>query len=296
MSMVTAETRVVVSLSQEELLFLLQLCRVPSLPGLDLDAFDRLSEPERAITLTAGERSLRARGLLEDSSEAEAGVAVGDVVLAALGTCVMARAIVTVDRWPVDDAGERLAFYFGEEMVVEHEVLEHGIHRFTSFFDQSASLFRLLGAAGVPETSEEATPPLSLSLPRLTVENARQEVIERMDAAAATRLLAGADVDEGAASAFAETLSRLESASTLTLLSERNGQADGHGVVLLTGGGSTWLLDPDAEESGPVLCKRVSSSGLADWLRSELGLPPGTGDSNDQAGTANPPSEGGLSY
>ena len=52
------------TLTQEELAFLLRLFKFPSLPGLPEDWLAGLSERELALILGAGERSLRARNLL----------------------------------------------------------------------------------------------------------------------------------------------------------------------------------------------------------------------------------------
>lgn len=265
-------------LSQEELLYVLRLAGVPTLPGLDDDAITRLSDDQLSLILTAGENALRARGLLETDYGAEKGVAVSEVVLALVGTCVMGDSLVAVRHELLSGDGDARFYHLGEDLAVEHAVPWPGVHRFTATADRQAVVQRIAQqmALVAPEGNGHASAP-SASAPLVVRESrlqrARDQAVDRQDVAAAAATLREGGLSPSEAEGLAASLARLSAVTTLTYLRSKGEEMEGGGMVVLHEPQGLWVLEPGEEEDPQVECHAATPGLVQQRLAEVVGLP-----------------------
>lgn len=265
-------------LSQEELLYMLRLTGVPTLPGLDDDALTDLDEGQMALLLAAGEHGLRARGLLQDDPSAAKGVALWEGLLALVGTCVMAPCMAIVRSEPLAGEGASFLYYFGEDLTVEHASGGPGVHRFTGFVDQGAALERIGASARLPAlvtgvAADVAAGRLVGSVRRALLEQARDMAVEQREVAEAAGRLTEGGMAPDAAEALAASLGRLESVVTLAFLKRHEEAIQSGGMVVLREPQTSWILEPDEADDATVECSRADAATVRSRLPAALGLP-----------------------
>jgi len=263
-------------LSQEELLYVLSLAGVPTLPGLDDDARTDLDEDQMALLLAAGENGLRARGLLQDDPNAARGVSLWEGLLALVGTCVMAPRLAIVRFEPLGADAASFLYYFEEDLTVEHASGGPGVHRFTGFVDHGTVLDRIAVLTSLPSavTESDGESPsggLSGSVRSSVLEQARDIAVQDHKVAeAADRLRAGGVAPE-VAEALAGSLGRLEAVATFAFLSRQGDEVESGGMVLLQEPQGLWLLEPGEQDDPLVECLLAAPATVRSRLQAALG-------------------------
>jgi hypothetical protein len=126
------------TLTQEELAFLLRLFKFSSFPGLPEAWLDGLSEREMTLALGAGERSLRARNLLTINREAnEPASTVETLVAALIGAVLKTRVGLVVNRL-ADNGGGAQIVCITDTISVSYAP-ENGLFHFYAYENSRAS-------------------------------------------------------------------------------------------------------------------------------------------------------------
>lgn len=271
------EAALQLDLSQEELLYVLRLTGVPTLPGLDDDAVTDLDEKQLGLVLGAGEHGLRARGLLQDDASAAKGVALWEGLLGLVGTCVMAPHMAVVRPQPLGAEAASLLYYFGQELTVEHASGGPGVHRFKGFVDRRPVLERIAASVSVPPAAPEgaggATPGgLSGSVPSSLLELARDLAVERQDTVGAVERLNAGGMAPDVAEAFAASLGRLQSVVSLAFLRRHEDAVQSGGMVVLQEPEGFWILEPGDQDDPLVECLYADAATVRARLHAALGL------------------------
>lgn len=131
-----------IGLSHEELLVLLQAMRAPNLLDIAEYPLPNMSVEQAAAALVAGERALRARGLLQTNEEKKE-VIIDPFTLALLGSCLFPERVISLNIINAD--GEIIVrnYYDGEVFAVEHNIIGDGTHEFSTA-EQKAAIFNRL--------------------------------------------------------------------------------------------------------------------------------------------------------
>ncbi len=152
-----------VRLGQEELIVLLGILRASTIPGLGENPLGDMSEEMVKVALGAGERSLRARGLIAvDMGESK--IKVDPLTLALIGTCVYPQYTISLTVLEKNGALDA-AYYHGRDgFLVEHSFPEAGINGFRTAENSRQMEERLINRLKLNESPEPPGKPLRIPL------------------------------------------------------------------------------------------------------------------------------------
>ena len=138
-----SEQRVSIELSHDELAWLLFTLKTPPLLGMGEHVYPQeLSKEVVKARLQAGGMALRARQLINRGSEA---LEIDQFLMSLVGTYALAEyatVITKVDR--ISKQISTLAIYRSKDSIVEHQMVELGIHRFSLVIDNDLMLDDIL--------------------------------------------------------------------------------------------------------------------------------------------------------
>ena len=121
------ENDLVLTLSQEELLYILKVLGKGSVPGIGPEMFSGATERDIAVAVSVTGRVLIARGLVIPISDGK--VRISELVLALVGTCVTPKFSIVVELTTNDDS--RKSYWHGvDKLIVNHSLPTRGIHQF----------------------------------------------------------------------------------------------------------------------------------------------------------------------
>jgi hypothetical protein len=261
-------TVVTVDLSEEEVLYLLSLTQVPTLPGVDMAAFLELRPEAQAFALGAGERALEARGALAPDPTVRTGVAVREDVLGLMGTCVMADGLLLVDREPFAGDGDARYYHLGSYLSVEHSVAR-GVHTLRGMVPGAPTAERVAQQVGLHDGVERhplSGAPAPVRIHQQVLKRARDQAVDLHDVAAAAATLVSAGVNDAVAAGMARQLSRLEAVTTVALLRRNGDDIGSEGFVILDCGDGVWLLTPPSDDEQMAICTQVNAEDLFNRL------------------------------
>jgi hypothetical protein len=261
-----------IRMSEEEVRYTLHLAEIPTLPGLDDDGWSSLSDRDRGLLLTAAEHGLRARGLLQDDASAAKGVAMPDVVLGILGTCIVATSVLVIRREPLAAEGEGGTYYVGEDLTVEHLLIEPFVHQFTGFKRPDAVLERILLAAELSPLPEagDGVVPVEIEIPESVLERARAHAVGNHNVEAASNVLQAGGLSLDSATLLAADLDRLEAVTTFLHFHRQEDTASSDGFVVMQAGNHQWLLETDDRDDPLVYGRRSSVQGVRDRIQAVI--------------------------
>src|SRR5688500_1305998 len=108
-SLMNSNTPLTITLSQEELLAVLDVLQARTIPGLNAPQFARLNDREKQLVPTTARRALQARGL---ATVREDGVLlVHRALLTAVGVCAYSQSAAAIYHW--NPSSENPAFFSG---------------------------------------------------------------------------------------------------------------------------------------------------------------------------------------
>jgi hypothetical protein len=238
-------------LSQEELMFVLNLLGSGTIPGMEPEpAVGEFSPEQRQLVLTLAERALRARELVHVQPDGE--LVVHRLLLSAVVACAFPDRALFVYHWP---AGESTPLrYFGHwrgNEIVGHTVPESALHLFTLLPDEDALVEQVLTAAGYRDTNGVASQ--AFDAPTELFSKA-QQLVTGGDTAQAVAEIARHTGNPEAAAALVDTLAGGPEVTIFQLLIPVEGDPtpQRRDVTLLQGKGHSWLVSP-TPDSGMVL-------------------------------------------
>ena len=152
------DNTIVLTLSLEELVLLLNLLEIGRLPGMAEDPSADAPPDQVDGAMAAAERGLRARGFIQITSEDEP-IIVFSPLLALLLGCVAAHTVMLAASEPAGRPADARYYHVSEHLAVERSFPQLGLHRFTGgpeFGDIAGELLEMLDINSQPRPSGRA--------------------------------------------------------------------------------------------------------------------------------------------
>ncbi len=262
--MTTTKPEPIVSVSQEELYFLLVLLKARRIPGMEGIFEPDASERERTNLLDAARRALVARGLV--TLQVDGRATLDEFTLAVIGTCVRPLFSVMMENTALDRSSG-VFWHAIKNLVVEHTIPQVGIHRFRALPADSDLVNRMMGASEV-KLREEAGPVPDAVLMQTVFDKARQLCRDEGDQAAGREALTQGGLSNPAAEKLAAVLAGAENSTTVAFVrhSYPDGEDELFGGTALAGPLGAVLTVPTNTGSGEVRIRPLTRQGWQDWL------------------------------
>lgn len=170
------DTAVTLTLSNEELFFLINLLKIPEFPGIarqDVDSF--LKNAEQVLTV---QHSLQARGLLTITTEGEPAITVDETAAALLLNCAAVQGTLAMLSAPAEGLPRRALFNVSPYLIVQHTDPQPGVHQFTPIPDLKTLAGYVLTEAGV-RSQQAPGKPWELTFPTAWLQAYRQAAREK---------------------------------------------------------------------------------------------------------------------
>jgi len=211
-----SDAAVSIRFGAEELLLLMKVSGIGSLPGMDAETIKILGKQRLQQALIAGLNSLWARGLLTiERGDEAARIIVDTTVLALLSTCGLAQRVLHISRLPADGLPEESYVHFGEYLTAIHTLVAPGIHEMVGTVDRALVLEFVLDALHIGNQPSLSAPPIVLDEP---VFNHFLELVRSKRKDEAIALLESKQVESASASLLAESFAGLIANSMVALL------------------------------------------------------------------------------
>lgn len=136
----TENTDLVVNLSQEELLYILNLIQASTILGIDPDIFKDASEREIGVAVEVAGRALVARGFIKPNGNSN--IKIDEVPLSLVGTCARPSYSVLIEIVRPERT-MKIYWHGTEHLTVEHIVIAPGIHKLRALSLQDKLIERL---------------------------------------------------------------------------------------------------------------------------------------------------------
>lgn len=258
----------ILTVSQEELYFLLVLLKARRIPGMEGIFEPDASERERTNLLDAARRALVARGLI--SLQVDGRATMDEFALAVIGTCVRPVYSILMENTALDRSSG-VFWHAIQSLIVEHSLPQEGIHRFRALPADTDLVHRMMGASEA-KLHEESGPVQESVLMQATFDKARQVCRDEGDETAGREVLAQGGLPGPAAEKLAAVLASAENSTTVAFV--RHAYPDGEeellGGTALAGPQGGLLTVPSNTGSGEVRVRPLNRQGWQDWLKMML--------------------------
>jgi hypothetical protein len=226
-------------LSREELILLLDLLEVVTVPGLDPDPLGELSDEQRALALIWAGRALRARGLAAIGDDGS--LLVDKKLLTAVSTCAFWEATLNVYHWSAP--GRAPIRFFGcvqNGHVAAHTRPEDVLHRFSTLSSAEALVEAATAVCQCQDFLNSSSVQHQLSLD-LFVQ--ARESAEAQETNAAQEALRQGGIPEDTVQALTAVLSGASRMSIWQIVKRgENGDPQTHDYTLLQHEQTAWLI------------------------------------------------------
>ncbi len=260
------------TLGREELLLLMHLMGLQTIPGLEEEPLARLTEAQVEATMVAAEHSLLARGLIRHASETSEEVEVDAIAAALVSSGLRARASFMVARARPDEAATTRYYHLLSHdpyLAVEHGSPEPGLHTFRAMKDRAQVLARWESLLNLQD--QPAPPAPGGGLTEEALLQARQAAVEREEDAVVQEYLRNGGLRADTAASLASTLLHLLSESSVIRVDlEREGEVAG--FALLEGRDGLWLLPMQQNTSTSIRVLPLSADDVRAWLRKTINI------------------------
>jgi hypothetical protein len=249
------------SLSPEEVFYVLDELKLPALPGIDRQAFDALGPEQQALVRETAKHSLLARDLLVQT---DGGQEVNPLLLSALGPDFVAEHTVLLGRRE-GAQGQRL-YYANSAQGVNVLRWEGQLGTYQFFLlNSKEALQKAVVDLMELDLSPSASGPAEAPAYRVGVEQFEQAQAAPAEAAA---ILRSAGVPEAAASAIAADLSAGKTISSITAVHHQPADAAGNlALMVIQGSSGTWLADySQAGATGQIALRPSGATEVVDRL------------------------------
>lgn len=250
---------IAVDLGQEEAWTLLYMLRIGALPGLKPPD----ESPERLEAIyQAGERSLRARGLIQSRLDDQQQTVLGLTreVMALVAGCALAQRVLSLSYEFSPDLIDVRRIYFIPELRILHYLPEPGIHRFLGLASGAMLLDAIISALRLGGTSK---PPAeyTVRLDRRIFEAASASG----SAKAATVILLDAGQDETLATTLGELLALHAPVGRALMTDVRTG--DSSGLSFLAAPNGYWVVVNDGDS---IELHAAIASDITGWVTEQI--------------------------
>jgi len=262
--MTTTTPEPVLTLSQEELYFLLVLLKSRGIPGMEGIFEPDASESERTHLLDAARRALVARNIV--TIHLDGRVTMDDFSLAVIGTCVRPIFSVIMENTGLDRSSG--IFWHGiKGLLVEHTIPQQGIHRFRALPANTDLVRRLAGAAEV-KLRDDAGQMEDGVVMQEAFDRARKTARDAGNETAGSEALTQGGLPLSAAKKLAAILAATEASTTVAFIrhSYPAGEEQLLGGSAFSGSQGAVLSVPTSTGSGEVRVRPLTRQGWQDWL------------------------------
>ncbi|MFZ2488792.1 MAG: hypothetical protein WAZ19_11775 [Anaerolineae bacterium] len=253
-----------VVLSRDELVLVLSLLGVTTLPGLGGDPLGDLDAPRAAMSAVVAARGLRARDLARVRAE-DGSLLVHVGVLGAVNACTAPDAALFVFHWAGEETEPQRWFGYrrGASCVV-HRPLEDVLHRFTVLAASEQLVEQALATCQVQADEQPVDGVIDIKgsdfarLRQLAGTGAGDQALALLAAAAAPPRLA---------LALVKTLAASPQVSILQLFTRaEDGATHQQDFTLLQNGSALWLMTPVTDDAERVHIQSVARTHVYDVL------------------------------
>jgi hypothetical protein len=262
--MTTSTAEPVLTISQEELYFLLVLLKSRGIPGMEGIFEPDATEIERTHLLDAARRALVARNLV--TLHPDGRVTMDDFSLAVIGTCVRPLFSVIMENTGLDRSSG-VFWHAIKGLIVEHTIPQQGIHRFRALPADTDLVRRLAGAAEVKLRDEIGGMEEGVVMQE-AFDRARKTARDGGDEAAGSEALKEGGMPVQAAKNLAAILAGTEASTTVAFVrhSYPAGEEQFLGGSAFAGLQGAVLSVPTGTGSGEVRVRPLTRQGWLDWL------------------------------
>jgi hypothetical protein len=254
-----------ITLSEEELLVVMNTLEAISIPGLEANAWRALSPEQQDLALSVAQRGLQARGLAE--VDEDGGLLVHRALLNAVGVCAYPHRTTLIEHWPFGSGSTVLYSHIRDEDSVVHRVAR-GLHTFTLFASEAA-LVEYLVSACEWKSDDDSSSFLELTVPPAdftrvcdaSATGAEEEALQVLGNAGNGASKAG--------SALVHSLANAPRVSIVQLLRPDSGSGPGseQTFTLIDGGERGWVISPTTlATDSPLKVRTVSRSEVGTAL------------------------------
>lgn len=262
--MSTTTPEPILTLSQEELYFLLVLLKSRGIPGMEGIFEPDASEQERTHLLDAARRALVARGLV--TLQVDGRAKMDEFTLAVIGTCVRPLYSILMENTALDRSSG-IFWHAIQNLLVEHTLPQQGIHRFCAL-PADTDLVRRMERAAEVKPRKEAVPLKESVVMQDAFDQARKASRDEGNEKACRAALEQGGMSGPAAEELAAILAGTEASTTVAFL--RHFYPDGgeelFGGTALCGPAGAILTVPASTGSGEVRVRPLTENGWRGWL------------------------------
>jgi hypothetical protein len=253
-----------ITLSRDELLFVLDALQAAYLPGLDTDPLGELTPEQQTWTNIVAGRALQARELAQVH---EGTWTIHNTLLTAVGVCSYAQSTIFVYHWPstIDLPVRTFCHLRGEKAVVHTrpaDVLHH--FQLVSTPELIAEIVRSCGCENISEASQ-----MRLTLSSSQFAEVRSLAIGGNISGAVSTLVASG-VPQDVANAFIETLAGAPHVSILQMVKQQGNGVDKYDCTVIQNHKSSWLIQVGQNDHDRLVIQTISLKDfqllLETWL------------------------------
>jgi hypothetical protein len=262
--MSTTTPEPILTLSQEELYFLLVLLKSRRIPGMEGIFDPDASERERTNLLNAARRALVARGLVTLHVDGRA--TMDEFTLAVIGTCVRPVYSVMMENTALDRSSG-IFWHAIPSLIVEHTIPQQGIHCFRALPADTNLVRRMEDAAEVKPRADSGLPKESVVMQE-AFDQARKASRDAGDKQASSAALVQGGMSEAAAEELTAVLSDTEASTTVAFVRHTypGGDDELFGGTALCGPAGAILTVPASTGSGEVHVRPLTQQSWRGWL------------------------------
>lgn len=247
-------------LARDELLFVLSLLSVATLPGLEDDPAGAMTPEQQAVAQRVAGRGLRARQLASVRDDGE--FVLHNNLLAAVGACAFSQQAIFVNHWALNQTLPTPFFaHIGENSIVVHTRPADVLHLLSLLPSSSDLLQQILSACEYTDTPTGNT--YELTLPSALLAQVR-EMAEAGAKSDAVNLLATNGNSVEGALAVVDTLATQYLASSLQLAKQKDGQTEHQDLLLLQDNQNSWLIT--SSDVDTVTIRTVTQANIQELL------------------------------
>jgi hypothetical protein len=251
-------------LSRDELLYILSLLSVATIPGLEDDPAGAMTPEQQAVALRVAGRALQAREL---AAVRDGETVLQNNLLAAVATCAFGQRAIFANHWPIgQELPTPLFAHIADNNSVIHTRPADVLH-FLSLKPVADILAQILAACELSDTP--TTVERQVKLPSALLPQLRQ-LAEAGAKADATNLLVAQGNGAQDAQALVDLLAGPYRTTSLQLARQRNGQSEHQDGLLLQGDQANWMMTTANGDAANLQIRNVTRANIQEWLTAWL--------------------------
>jgi hypothetical protein len=252
------------TISHEELVFILKLMKWPLILGVGEEPLPGLNDEQMDAVMRAAGHSLLARRLVAPAEEGK--VLVERLLAALLAPCVAPQFSLIISHSKREELLPEVRYYHATNgMLVEHAINGPALHTFTALSSSGDLQQRILAFLDLKTSVSAIVPPFKITQAALS--QAVSDVAR--DNGDPTTILIASGLEPKVVSVFAQDLAARRSLSNLFVIRhQETDEPRSAGFGLLESADHTWLLQPQELPNDPsiIFIKPISIGEIKDQL------------------------------